>query len=100
MPPHVAEHFLKNAKHGHRLALVTVRRETPVEGAEVRAILPKKTLLELARLMGELSPKEFAKIQPDALKKDFQAIVAGSHEDSIYSLAEAGGGAGAAPGAR
>jgi DNA polymerase-3 subunit beta len=41
------------ATDGHRLALVTVKREAPVEGPEVRAILPKKTLLELARLMGE-----------------------------------------------
>ncbi len=30
---------------------------------------------DLARLMGEVSPKEFGKIQPDALKKDFQTIV-------------------------
>jgi type VI secretion system protein VasG len=45
---------------------------------------------DLARLMGEVSPKEFGKIQPDALKKDFQTIVAGSDEDSIAALAEAG----------
>jgi len=45
---------------------------------------------DLARLMGEVSPKEFGKIQPDALKKDFQTIVGGSHEDSIAALAEAG----------
>jgi type VI secretion system protein VasG len=62
-------------------------------------ILALATNDDLVRLMGELSPKEFAKIQPDALKKDFQTIVAGSHEDSIYSLAEAGGAAGAVPGA-
>jgi type VI secretion system protein VasG len=54
---------------------------------------------DLARLMGEVSPKEFGKIQPDALKKDFQAIVGGSREDSIASLAEAGvaGAEGAVP---
>jgi type VI secretion system protein VasG len=45
---------------------------------------------DLARLMGEVSPKEFGKIQPDALKKDFQTIVAGSDEDSIAAFAEAG----------
>ncbi len=45
---------------------------------------------DLARLMGEVSPKEFGKIQPDALKKDFQNIVRGSHEDSIAALGEAG----------
>ena len=52
---------------------------------------------DLARLMGEVSPKEFGKIQPDALKKDFQTIVGGSHEDSIAALAEAGAVEGAAP---
>ena len=54
---------------------------------------------DLARLMGEVSPKEFGKIQPDALKKDFQTIVGGSHEDSIAALAEAGAMAGAGAGA-
>ena len=39
------------ATDGHRLALVTVKRE--VGGAENKAILPKKTLLELARLLSE-----------------------------------------------
>jgi type VI secretion system protein VasG len=53
---------------------------------------------DLARLMGEVSPKEFAKIQPDVLKKDFQTIVAGSHEDSILGLAQVAPGAGAAAG--
>jgi DNA polymerase-3 subunit beta len=42
------------ATDGHRLALVTTKREVPdaEKGAEpVRIILPKKTLLELARLL-------------------------------------------------
>jgi type VI secretion system protein VasG len=51
---------------------------------------------DLARLMREISPKEFQKIQPDALRKDLLAIVAGSHEDAITASAEE---AGAAPGA-
>jgi DNA polymerase-3 subunit beta len=46
------------ATDGHRLALVTVPRERPTakertEGGEVRVILPRKTLLELGRLLGE-----------------------------------------------
>jgi len=41
------------ATDGHRLALVTVKREAPVEDAEVRVILPKKTLLELGKLLAE-----------------------------------------------
>ncbi|MBM3744386.1 MAG: type VI secretion system ATPase TssH [Acidobacteria bacterium] len=49
---------------------------------------------DLARLMREVS-KEFQKIQLEALKKDFPAIVAGSHEEAITALAEA-----AAPGER
>lgn len=40
------------ATDGHRLALVTVKREGG-EGGESKAILPKKTLGELARLLGE-----------------------------------------------
>jgi DNA polymerase-3 subunit beta len=40
------------ATDGHRLALVTVPREAPAS-AESRIILPKKTLLELGRLLGE-----------------------------------------------
>jgi len=40
------------ATDGHRLALVTVPREA--EGAEeLKVILPKKTLMELSRLLGE-----------------------------------------------
>jgi DNA polymerase-3 subunit beta len=38
------------ATDGHRLALVTVKRDG---GPENKAILPKKTLLELARLLSE-----------------------------------------------
>jgi type VI secretion system protein VasG len=63
-------------------------------------IVALATSEDLARLMGEISTKEFAKIQPDALKKDFASIVAGSSEDSIASLAEAASGAGAGAGPR
>ena len=44
------------ATDGHRLALVTVDREKPKgkkEEGEVRAILPRKTLAELSRLVTE-----------------------------------------------
>jgi DNA polymerase-3 subunit beta len=45
------------ATDGHRLALVTVKREGKDEavspGEEVKVILPKKTLLELGRLLAE-----------------------------------------------
>ena len=42
------------ATDGHRLALVSARREAQEEGAEeARAILPKKTLWELSRLLVE-----------------------------------------------
>jgi type VI secretion system protein VasG len=37
---------------------------------------------ELARLMREIS-REFQKIHPDALRKDFVNIVAGSHEEAL-----------------
>jgi len=40
------------ATDGHRLALVNVQREDAV-AAEKRAIIPKKTLTELSRLLGE-----------------------------------------------
>ncbi|MGD0014567.1 MAG: type VI secretion system ATPase TssH [Bryobacteraceae bacterium] len=43
---------------------------------------------DLARLMREISPREFQKIQPEALRKEFQSIVAGSHEDAITAAAE------------
>lgn len=42
------------ATDGHRLALVSTERETGDDGeAEIQAILPKKTLWELARLLGD-----------------------------------------------
>jgi DNA polymerase-3 subunit beta len=42
------------ATDGHRLALVNARREPPVPDAEeIRAILPRKTLAELSRLLSE-----------------------------------------------
>ncbi|MFN7982006.1 MAG: DNA polymerase III subunit beta [Vicinamibacterales bacterium] len=42
------------ATDGHRLALVTVTRpDTPKDAPEVKAILPKKTLSELGRLLTE-----------------------------------------------
>lgn len=42
------------ATDGHRLALVTVPREgQPGDGEDVRVILPRKTLLELGRLVAE-----------------------------------------------
>ena len=43
---------------------------------------------DLARLMREISPKEFGKIQVEVLRKDFLAIVAGSHEDAVTATAE------------
>jgi type VI secretion system protein VasG len=50
-------------------------------------ILALATNDDLARLMRDISPKEFQKIQPDALRKDFLAIVSGSHEDEITATA-------------
>jgi len=42
------------ATDGHRLALVTVPRESAAGGAEdLKVILPKKTLMELSRLLGD-----------------------------------------------
>jgi len=41
------------ATDGHRLALVTVPRESKDAVDEIKAILPKKTLGELGRLLGE-----------------------------------------------
>jgi DNA polymerase-3 subunit beta len=41
------------ATDGHRLALVTVKRTGAARGEESKAILPKKTLGELARLLAE-----------------------------------------------
>ena len=59
------------------------------------AILALASNEELARITRE-SSKEFQKIQADALKKEFNQIVAGSSEDSTPSLAEAAGGGGGA----
>src|SRR5579871_2085262 len=50
---------------------------------------------ELSRLMREISPKEFSKINADALKKDLLGIVALSQETTTSGAAA---GAGAAPG--
>jgi DNA polymerase-3 subunit beta len=47
-----ANEMMLVATDGHRLALVTVPRESG-DAAESRIILPKKTLLELGRLLGE-----------------------------------------------
>jgi DNA polymerase-3 subunit beta len=42
------------ATDGHRLALVNTRRDPPVKGGdELKAILPRKTLAELSRLLSE-----------------------------------------------
>src|SRR4051794_5225415 len=41
------------ATDGHRLALITVKRDGDPGAAEVKAILPKKTLGELGRLLSE-----------------------------------------------
>ncbi len=41
------------ATDGHRLALVTVPRESAERAEELKVILPKKTLMELSRLLGE-----------------------------------------------
>jgi DNA polymerase-3 subunit beta len=41
------------ATDGHRLALVSVKRDAAPEGGDIRVILPKKTLLELGKLLAE-----------------------------------------------
>jgi DNA polymerase III subunit beta len=41
------------ATDGHRLALVTVPRDPSDNAGELKVILPKKTLMELSRLLGE-----------------------------------------------
>ena len=51
---------------------------------------------ELARVMREVS-KEFEKIEPEALKKDFLHIVTGSHEDDVTAAAEETPAEGGAP---
>jgi type VI secretion system protein VasG len=51
---------------------------------------------ELARIVREIS-KEMQKIEPEALKKDFIALVHGSHEDEAAEEAPEAAGEGAAP---
>ena len=51
---------------------------------------------ELARIVREVS-KELQKIEPEALKKDFIALVHGSHEDEVTEEAPEAGGEGATP---
>jgi DNA polymerase-3 subunit beta len=41
------------ATDGHRLALVTSKLEADATGTELKAIIPKKTLTELSRLLGD-----------------------------------------------
>ena len=55
-------------------------------------ILALATEPELARLVREVS-REFQKIEAESLKKDFESIVADSHQD-VYTAAEAEAGAG------
>ena len=61
-------------------------------------VLALATSDELVRLMREVS-KEFQKVQGDALRKDFAAIVAGSVEDAGTAAAEETAGDAAAGGA-
>ncbi len=51
---------------------------------------------DLARIMREVS-KEFEKIEPEALKKDFVSIVTGSHEDDVTATSESEAPADGAP---
>ena len=51
---------------------------------------------ELARIVREVS-KEMQKIEPEALKKDFIALVHGSHEDEVTEEGPEAGGEGAPP---
>jgi type VI secretion system protein VasG len=60
-------------------------------------ILALATHDELARLMRDIS-REFQKIQPDALKKDFASIIANSAEEVQVAAAAAATAPGAAPG--
>jgi type VI secretion system protein VasG len=61
------------------------------------AILALATEEDLARIMREVG-KEWQKIQPEVLKKDFAAIVEGSHEQAAaYAAAAAAPGAPGAP---
>jgi type VI secretion system protein VasG len=54
---------------------------------------------ELARIVREVS-KELQKIEPEALKKDFVALVHGSHEDEVTEEAPEPAGAGAPAGGK
>ena len=66
------------------------------DAAQIRSgftILALASNDELARLMRDAS-KEFQKIKPEVLRKDFAAIVDGSREDTITARAEAAGVAG------
>jgi len=54
---------------------------------------------ELARIVREVS-KEMQKIEPEALKKDFVALVHGSHEDEVTEEAPEPAGAGAPAGGK
>jgi type VI secretion system protein VasG len=59
-------------------------------------ILALQTDGELSRLMREVS-REFQKIEPESLRKDFEAIVADSREET-YAASAAAPGAGGTPG--
>lgn len=49
------------ATDGHRLAYVSLKRESPAAGENVSVIVPKKTLLELLKILGdEEQPVKFA----------------------------------------
>ena len=54
------------------------------------AVLALANEEDLARIMRDVS-KEWQKIQPEALKKDFANIVAGSHEETLPASAAAAG---------
>ncbi len=51
---------------------------------------------DLARILRDVS-REWAKIEPDALKKDFISIIAGSHEDAVTAAAGEAPAEGGAP---
>src|SRR5713226_1188316 len=53
-------------------------------------ILALATNEDMARMMREVS-REFSKIQPESLRKDFLSIVAGSNEDGLPAAQEPGG---------
>ncbi|MCE5308061.1 MAG: type VI secretion system ATPase TssH [Acidobacteriales bacterium] len=51
---------------------------------------------DLARILRDVS-REWAKIEPDVLKKDFVSIIAGSHEDAVTAAAGEAPATGGAP---